>query len=110
MDMFRPWIGNLERTLSIPGRICDRVFISAERFIFVYHGRCGECGMIALFGSRCRKAIFILLLLSGALSSGLAQTNFEEHLKEFDGRYGYLHGASIHIVRSPRDGILYAIL
>src|SRR5436190_13965486 len=31
-------------------------------------------------------------------------------LKEFEGRYEYLHGASIVIGVSPRDGVLYAIL
>jgi CubicO group peptidase (beta-lactamase class C family) len=31
-------------------------------------------------------------------------------LKEFEGRYEYLSGASIQIAGSPRDGVLYAIL
>src|SRR5688500_6101023 len=64
--------------------------------------------MIELLRSRYRKARFALALLIYALISanGLAQT----HLKEFDGRYEYLHGGSIFFAGSPRDGVFYAIL
>lgn len=41
---------------------------------------------------------------------GLAQPHAEGDLKQFEGRYEYLHGASIQIAGSPRDGVLYAIL
>ncbi len=68
--------------------------------------------MTQLFRSRYRKGWFALALLVQALFSGrgLAQARLEEGLKQFDGRYEYLHGASIQIAGSPRDGVLYAIL
>src|SRR6185436_15781892 len=68
--------------------------------------------MIEVFRSRHWKGWFALELLIQALFSGrgLSQTDPKEDLKEFEGRYEYLHGASIQIARSPRDGVLYAIL
>ena len=55
---------------------------------------------------------FALVLLIALLSSenGLSQTRSEENLKECEGRYEYLHGASIQFAGSPRDGVFYAIL
>jgi hypothetical protein len=47
----------------------------------------------------------------GAFSGkGLSQTHPEEDLKEFEGRYEYLNGASVQVAESPRNGVLYAIL
>ena len=68
--------------------------------------------MIELFSSRYRKGWFALVLLIQALFSGtgLSQTHPERDLKEFEGRYEYLNGASIQFAGSPRDGVLYAIL
>lgn len=68
--------------------------------------------MIQLFHSRGRKEWFALALLIQALfsRSGLSQAPPTEDLKQFEGRYEYLHGASIQIAGSPRDGLLYAIL
>src|SRR5262245_51444780 len=65
--------------------------------------------MIAWFRFRYRKRLFALVPLVVALSSGtgLSQTRPE---KEFEGRYGYLNGASIQFARSPRDDVFYAIL
>jgi CubicO group peptidase (beta-lactamase class C family) len=66
--------------------------------------------MIKFSHFRYRKDLFGLVLLIGALSSavGLSQA-VEGNLKEFDGHYGYLNG-TIQFARSPRNGILYAIL
>ena len=68
--------------------------------------------MTELFRSRYRKGWFALVLLIQALFMvlGLSQTRPAEDLKQFEGRYEYLHGASIQIAGSPRDGVLYAIL
>ena len=68
--------------------------------------------MTKWFCSGYRKGWFALVLLIQALFSGrgLAQTHPEGDLKEFEGRYEYLNGASIQIAASPRNGVLYAIL
>jgi len=68
--------------------------------------------MIQLFCSKDRKGWFALALLILTLFSGrgLSQTRPDVGLKEIEGRYKYLNGASIHFAGSPRDGVLYAIL
>lgn len=68
--------------------------------------------MSELFRSRYRKGWFALVLLIQALFSGraLSQTDRGGDLKEFEGRYEYLSGASIQFAGSPRDGVFYAIL
>ena len=68
--------------------------------------------MIKLLRSGSRKALFALVLLLAVLFSGNGwpQTRPGENLKEFEGRYGYLNGATIQFAQSPRDGVFYAIL
>ena len=68
-------------------------------------------GHFELFHSRHRKGFALVLLIQALLSgTGFSQTHPEQDLKEFEGRYEYLHGASIQLAQSPRDGVLYAIL
>jgi len=62
-----------------------------------------------------KKSFFVLVLsltFFQALFSGrgLSQTLPRQDLKEFEGRYEYLSGASLLFAGSPRDGVLYAIL
>lgn len=61
--------------------------------------------MIKSFRSTYRKRWFALALLIQALFSwrGLAQTRPEEDLKQFEGRYEYLNGASTPQRCSLRD-------
>ena len=61
---------------------------------------------------RSRHRWFASALLIQALfpGNGFSQTPPEQDLKRFEGRYEYLHGASIQIAGSPRNGVLYAIL
>lgn len=68
--------------------------------------------MIQLFRPGYLTGWFAVTLLTQPLffGKGLSQTHPTEALKQFEGRYEYLHGASIHFAGSPRDGILYAIL
>ncbi|MCI0536522.1 MAG: beta-lactamase family protein [Verrucomicrobiales bacterium] len=68
--------------------------------------------MIKLSISGLRNGWFALALLIGAAfpGKGLSQTRPEANLKQFEGRYEYLHGASILIAESPRNGVLNAIL
>jgi hypothetical protein len=51
-----------------------------------------------------------LLLQAPFLGRGLSQTHPAEDLKQFEGRYEYLNGASLLFAESPRNGVLYAIL
>src|SRR6185436_5445366 len=62
--------------------------------------------------SRSRWWLALVLLIQALFSErGFSQTDPpEENLKEFEGRYEYLSGATIQIAASPRDGVLYAIL
>ena len=67
--------------------------------------------MISVFLSAYRSWFLGLVLLIALPSGrGLSQTHPEEDLKRFEGRYEYLHGASIQMAGSPRNGVLYAIL
>ena len=68
--------------------------------------------MIELLRSEYWKGWFVSVLLIQALflRKGLSQTHPDKDLKECEGRYEYLNGASIQFAESPRNGVFYAIL
>lgn len=57
-----------------------------------------------------RWMALVLLFQTLLIGSALSQELPELDSKEFEGRYEYHSGASIQIAKSPRDGVLYAIL